>query len=121
MTHQVGAVYLLVLVAHAVILGLREHRLRLTWSLVVLPVLTAVAMLGPWYAWLLYYFGIGGTTTSTPTTQMDPAFAEAHGLAKVAYLLGSVGYNLLAAVVPFTFVITCWEGPRTWEEFYKRA
>ncbi len=121
LTHQAAVVYLVVLMGHAAILAWRERGFRFRGSLLAFPVLSAAALLGPWYGWLLYHFGVKGTLSSTPTTQMDPAFTEAHGPAKVLYLLASVGYNLGAALVPFTLFTETGEEPWTWCEWYGRA
>jgi hypothetical protein len=121
MTHQAALVYLLVLAAHAVIVAIWEPRFGRPRKWCAFPALSVPLLLAPWYSWLIFHFGFGATINSTPTTQMDPTFGEAAGWTKAVHVLASVGYNLTAAVVPFTLAMTVWNGPWTWQEFYGRA
>jgi hypothetical protein len=120
LTHQVAAVYLLVLASHAVLLAWRERRFRLSWRAAALLTLTAVLPLATWYGWLLSRFGSWATVNSTPTTQMDPQFAEAHGFAKVSYVLVSVLLNISASVEPsgLSAFYLHWQGPWTAAVYY---
>jgi hypothetical protein len=113
LTHQVAAVYLGVLVLHAAVLVASR---RAPWpGLRRLALLAAAALLlvGPWYAWLVGQFGLDKVLHSTPVTQMknEPVPAP-------VYLL-SVGFNLGASVVPLGLVDTLYNGPRTWDAFYR--
>jgi hypothetical protein len=121
MTHQVAVAYLLVLVLHALVSAFRERKLLLAWREVGAVLLTASIVLAPWYGWLLYRFGPGGTTSSTPTSQMDPQFAAAHGLAKVAYVAASIVVNFGNSLVPITLIRDYADGWSSPDDFYRLA
>jgi 4-amino-4-deoxy-L-arabinose transferase-like glycosyltransferase len=113
LTHQVAAVYLLVLVLHAA--ALLAPR-RATWprlrDLTLLPA-TALLLVAPWYAWLFVQFGVHKVFLGTPVTQM-----EEQAQPPLAYL-GAVAYNLFASVVPVDLWEALWAQPRTWDEIYR--
>src|SRR5262249_50086315 len=56
LTHQVAVVYALALLLHAAVLAWRRPAYRPSWrELAGLPVI-ALAVAGPWYAWLILSF-----------------------------------------------------------------
>jgi hypothetical protein len=112
LTHQVAAVYLGVLMLHAVVVCVRRPALRPRLRYLVLLPITALLLVGPWYGWLVAYFGLHDTLHSTPVTQMEerPALALIY--------IGSVVFNLAASVLPLDLGQTLKDGPRTFEAIY---
>ncbi|MGH7169092.1 MAG: hypothetical protein ACRELG_02295 [Gemmataceae bacterium] len=73
MTHQAAAVYAAVLLLHAALLAWRRSVYRLSWKEFTALAALALAIAGPWYAWLAWTFGPAKVGSSTPVTLGDPS------------------------------------------------
>ncbi len=116
LTHQVAAVYLTVLVLHALTVVLRNRACRPGLANLAFLAGSMLLLLGPWYGWILIHFGVAGTVGSTPLTQMD-----ADARPDVWYYLDSLQHNLHVSVVPRELLKTLDNGPLTFDELYRRA
>jgi hypothetical protein len=70
MTHQVAAVYAAALLAHAAVVIWRDPARRPGRAELAAVVVSALAVVGPWYAWLAATFGPAQIVTSVPTSGM---------------------------------------------------
>ena len=113
LTHQVAAVYLLVLVLHAAVLVAFRRAPRPWLRELALLAATALVLVGPWYAWLVGQYGLHNVLHSTPVTQM-----EKEPMPPLVYV-GSVAYNLYASVVPLGLYETLSKPPHAWADLYR--
>jgi hypothetical protein len=107
MTHQVAAVYVAALLAHAVGLLVRGRVRRPSVGELAALGLTALAIVAPWFVWLARSFGVRSILLSTPTTTMRTE-------SSVSSLLGFLAvtvHNLVTSVVPFPLIRTIVLGP----------
>jgi hypothetical protein len=113
LTHQVAAVYLLVLVLHAAILVVSRRVPRPRPRDLALLAATALVMVGPWYAWLVRQYGLHNVLHSTPVTQMEKK-------ATPGLVYGrAVVHNLYASVVPLGLYEAVSDRARTWDALYR--
>jgi 4-amino-4-deoxy-L-arabinose transferase-like glycosyltransferase len=95
MTHQVGLVYVVPLLLHAAVMAFRNRAYRPRLSELLAGTLVALAVGGPWYAWLAGTLGKDKITGSTPVT-----LGDASAQFRPAAIAGWMGFNLLVSVVP---------------------
>jgi Dolichyl-phosphate-mannose-protein mannosyltransferase len=95
MTHQVAIVYVLPLLAHAFVMAVRNRAYRSLLAQLPACALIALAVVGPWYAWLAGTLGKDRITDSSPVKLGDDkAKFSAREIAKW------MGFNMSVSVVP---------------------
>ena len=95
LTHQVAVVYVVPLLLHAGVMGLRNRAYRPLLATLPACALIALALVGPWYAWLAGTLGKDKITGSTPVTLGDDK-ATFSPLAVAKWM----GFNVSVSVVP---------------------
>jgi hypothetical protein len=113
MTHQSTFFYVLPLLPHAAVMAVRERAIRPRLRALLAPALLALAVAGPWYAWLAGTLGTDKIIHSTPITLGDDSATF-----RPAAIAKWMGFNIGVSVVPvgvgeafFTEVPPDVEGP----------
>jgi hypothetical protein len=94
-THQVAFVYVVPLLLHAVVMGLRGRAFRPGLRELLACALLGLAVGGTWYAWLAGTLGTDKILHSTPVTRGD--VSARFRPREIAHWMG---YNLLVSVAP---------------------
>jgi hypothetical protein len=113
LTHQVAAVYAAALLLHAALLALGRPDYRPAWKEWLALPLVAALIVGPWYAWLAWTFGLAQVGGRTPVTVGHPS-----SIFKPWLILWSVAYNTGSSTAPGYLFQALFSEPWTFADIY---